>query len=60
MSQGRSWGPRIKKQNFTTKLVRLRTSKFKSDSVQPYWDELENQLVAIVDELVPLVQHKNS
>ena len=29
-------------------------------SVQAYWDELENQLVAIVDELVPVVQHKNS
>ena len=29
---------------------------FESDSVQAYWDQLENQLVAIVDELIPLVQ----
>ena len=34
--------------------------EFISDSVQPYWDALENQLVAIIDELVHLVQHKNS
>ena len=32
---------------------------FMSDSVQAYWDQLENQLVTIVDELVPLVTQTN-
>ena len=32
---------------------------FKSDSVQAYWNELENQLVNIIDELAPLVEFTN-
>ena len=32
---------------------------FTSDSVQAYWGQLENQLVTIVDELVPLVTQTN-
>ena len=32
---------------------------FKSDSVQAYWNELENQLVNIIDELAPLVEFIN-
>ena len=32
---------------------------FTSDSVQAYWNELENKLVAIVDELAPMVKHNN-
>ena len=32
---------------------------FKSDSVQAYWNELENQLVNIIDELAPRVEFTN-
>ena len=31
-----------------------------SDSVQSYWNEFENQLIEIVDELVPYAKHKNN
>ena len=33
---------------------------FTSDSVQAYWNELENQLVAVIDELAPMVKHLNA
>ena len=33
---------------------------FTSDSVQAYWNQLENQLIKIIDELVPLVEHRNT
>ena len=36
------------------KLARL-SWNFSSDSVQTYWDWLDNQLVGVVDELAPLV-----
>ena len=29
---------------------------FKSDLVQDYWNELENQLIVIVDKIVPLTR----
>ena len=33
---------------------------FKSDSVQAYWNELENQLIAIIDDLAPLTEVINN
>ena len=41
-------------------ILAQRNWDFNSDSVQAYWNQFENQLVAVVDELVPLVQHRNS
>ena len=32
---------------------------FESDGVQDFWNELENQLIEIVDELVPLTEGHN-
>ena len=32
---------------------------FTSDSVQAYWDELENQLVGVIDDLAPVVMFSN-
>ena len=29
--------------------------EFKSDTVQAYWDQLENQIIATMDELTPMV-----
>ena len=32
---------------------------FTSTSVQAYWDELENQLVSVIDDLAPVVMFSN-
>ena len=40
-------------------ILAQRNWDFNSDSVQAYWNQFENQLMAVVDELVPLVQHRN-
>ena len=32
---------------------------FTSDSVQAYWNELENQLIGVIDDLAPLVMFSN-
>ena len=34
--------------------------EFKSDSVQDFWNEFENQLINLVDEIVPLVSFNNN
>ena len=34
--------------------------EFKSDSVQDFWNEFENQLINLVDEIVPLVSFTNN
>ena len=33
---------------------------FKSDLVQDYWNQLENQLIAVVDKIVPLTKVVNN
>ena len=59
----RDWRNYTKKKLDPEKLCQLLALKewnFTSDTVQDYWDQLENQLVNVVDRLAPLVTHRNN
>ena len=45
---------RYNKKELCKRLLSTLDCDFKSDLVQNYWNELENQLVAVLDDLVPL------
>ena len=54
----RGWR-KYSKDQLCQKLTQLHRN-FTSDSVQAYWNELENQLVNVADELVPMVKYTNT
>ena len=49
-----------KQDQFQALVERLTEENWDSDSVQSHWNDLENQLIEIVDELVPYAKHKNN
>ena len=51
----RDWGT-YSKEGLIEKLATLDLD-FKSDLVQAYWNEVENQLVGVIDELIPYAEY---